>query len=51
MHEQPARVRVAPPSAEEQRRRRRATRITALIAGGIAVAIYVAFILSGVLRT
>lgn len=41
----------APPSAEQQQRRRRATRITALVVGAIAVAIYVAFILSGVLRT
>lgn len=36
---------------DEQQRRRRATRNTALLAGGIAIAIYVAFILSGVLRT
>jgi hypothetical protein len=41
----------APLSAEQQQRRRRATRITALVVGAIAVAIYVAFILSGVLRT
>lgn len=42
-----------PPRAplDEAQRRRRATRTTALIAGGIAVAIYAAFILSGVLRT
>jgi hypothetical protein len=41
----------APLSAEARQRRRRGTRITALVAGAIAVAIYVAFILSGVLRT
>ena len=34
----------------EQARRRRGTRITALVVGGIAIAIYAAFILSGVLR-
>ena len=31
-------------------RRRRATRVTALVVGDIAIAIYAAFILSGVLR-
>jgi len=36
---------------DEQQRRRRAARTTALVVGAIAVAIYVAFILSGVLRT
>ncbi|MDQ1121195.1 MULTISPECIES: hypothetical protein [Pseudoxanthomonas] len=34
----------------EAARRRRGTRITALVVGGIAIAIYAAFILSGVLR-
>lgn len=36
---------------DEQQLRRRATRNTALLAGGIAIAIYLAFILSGMLRT
>ncbi|WDS34807.1 hypothetical protein [Pseudoxanthomonas sp.] len=36
---------------DELQRRRRATRNTALVVGGIAIAIYIAFILSGVLRT
>lgn len=35
---------------DEQQRRRRAARTTALVVGAIAVAIYAAFILSGVLR-
>ncbi len=37
------------PNDETTRRRKAAVR-TALVVGGIAVAIYVAFILSGVLR-
>jgi|GEM_PF-896564 len=50
MRDERAPVTAPPMSAEEQRRRRRSTRLTALVAGAIAVAIYVVFILSGVLR-
>lgn len=38
-------------NVEVQRRRQRGVRTTALVVGGIAVAIYLAFILSGVLQS
>lgn len=39
-----------PHAGPDAAQRRRGTRITALVVGGIAIAIYAAFILSGVLR-